>query len=205
MNYMTIADAKNWPKREEQPLIISWPVPGCPGRICTLTRPEEWLQMVESVTLNPKVPDIISRKYHRAQRLYAYGWLEFDFIKAGEFVAITALESALRDRYLQPQSTGGQPPTLSRLLEKLVTKDGASDGSIPFAKKYGVSVIPSLLPRRRKNGAAVSVDLGGYRLAEIRNEMAHGDPFDGLPWSGLLELIRDLIEYAYRDYICPSK
>jgi hypothetical protein len=35
-------------------------------------------------------------------------------------------------------------------------------------------------------------------LAEIRNEMAHGLPFDGFPRAGLLELVRDLIDYAYR-------
>jgi len=38
-------------------------------------------------------------------------------------------------------------------------------------------------------------------LAELRNSLAHSDPFDGLPWSGLLELVRDLIEYAYRSYL----
>jgi len=31
--------------------------------------------------------------------------------------------------------------------------------------------------------------------------MAHGDPFEGLPTAGLLELVRDLIDFAYRDYI----
>lgn len=30
---------------------------------------------------------------------------------------------------------------------------------------------------------------GPTTLASIRNGFAHGDPFDGLPWSGLLELI----------------
>ena len=34
--------------------------------------------------------------------------------------------------------------------------------------------------------------------------MAHGDPFDGLPVGGLLELVRDLINYAYRDFIANA-
>jgi hypothetical protein len=38
-------------------------------------------------------------------------------------------------------------------------------------------------------------------LSDIRNALAHGDPFDSLPWSGLLELVRDLIQYAYRTYL----
>jgi hypothetical protein len=37
-------------------------------------------------------------------------------------------------------------------------------------------------------------------LAEIRNQLAHGYPFDGLAYAGLLELVRDLIEYAYRNW-----
>ena len=35
--------------------------------------------------------------------------------------------------------------------------------------------------------------------------MAHGDPFDGLPTGGLLELVRDLINYAYRDYVAEAR
>jgi hypothetical protein len=36
-------------------------------------------------------------------------------------------------------------------------------------------------------------------LSEIRNELAHGYLFDGLPQAGLLELVRDWIDYAYRE------
>jgi hypothetical protein len=38
-------------------------------------------------------------------------------------------------------------------------------------------------------------------LADIRNLLAHGAGLDGLPWNGLLELIRDLIEYSFRAYL----
>jgi hypothetical protein len=34
--------------------------------------------------------------------------------------------------------------------------------------------------------------------------MAHGDPFDGFPVGGLLELVRDLITFAYRHFIAES-
>ena len=36
--------------------------------------------------------------------------------------------------------------------------------------------------------------------ANLCNEAAHGAPFHSFPRSGLLELIRDLIDYAYRDW-----
>jgi hypothetical protein len=55
----------------------------------------------------------------------------------------------------------------------------------------------------RSGGSVVGL-LTGDRdptLAQIRNNLAHGYPFDGLPLAGLLELIRDLIEYAFRDMI----
>lgn len=38
-------------------------------------------------------------------------------------------------------------------------------------------------------------------LAERRNALAHGDTFEGLPTGSLLELVRDLITFAYRGYI----
>ncbi|MBS2127077.1 hypothetical protein KEX41_02265 [Burkholderia thailandensis] len=52
----------------------------------------------------------------------------------------------------------------------------------------------------KKNGMPKAITLAG-----IRNSLAHGDPFDGLPWGGLLELVRDLIEYAYRSYLLEIK
>ena len=42
-------------------------------------------------------------------------------------------------------------------------------------------------------------------LAGIRNSQAHGYPFDGFPWAGLLELTRDLIEYVYRGMIAEQR
>jgi hypothetical protein len=37
-------------------------------------------------------------------------------------------------------------------------------------------------------------------VSAIRNDLAHGIPFRELPWAGLLELVRDLINYAYREF-----
>jgi hypothetical protein len=59
----------------------------------------------------------------------------------------------------------------------------------------------------RCHGGAVIDPLSGKRkpsLADIRNGLAHGSPFDSLPWSGLLELTRDLIEHVYRDWQVTS-
>jgi hypothetical protein len=55
---------------------------------------------------------------------------------------------------------------------------------------------------RRCGGTVVGLLAGKtpQTLADIRNDAAHGYPFDGLPWAGLLELVRDLIDCAYRDF-----
>jgi hypothetical protein len=67
--------------------------------------------------------------------------------------------------------------------------DGLTDDKIPMVQKSGGSVIV------RINGDVKP------SLAQIRNSQAHGDPFDGFPCGGLLELVRDLIQYAYREMI----
>ena len=38
-------------------------------------------------------------------------------------------------------------------------------------------------------------------MNQLRNDLAHGYPFDGLLQSGVIELLWDLVEYAYRDRI----
>jgi len=90
---------------------------------------------------------------------------------------------------------------LHDLLEYMVDVDGLTDARLPFTQHYGGSVIPVLRRGRSKHGESSSGNASRPTLADIRNSLAHGDPFDGLPWSGLLELVRDLIEYAYRFYL----
>ena len=153
--------------------------------------------------LHPAIPQIVSDKFRRAQKLYVLAWIDFDLVKAGELVALTALELALKDRYApllnQHKKRGERPPFLPQLLDYLVEQDGLSDTSLPFTRRYGGSVIPFLQGHKTANKA--SANTSRTTLAGIRNSLAHGDPFDGLPWSGLLELVRDLIEYAYRSYL----
>lgn len=170
-----IAGAQN---RANDPLLLPWASPGRPGGFLSFARADEWFQFVEGLALSAGVPDIVLAKYHRAQKLYLLGWVDVDLIKAGELVAFTALELALVDRY-------GKKP-FAHLLKHMVEADGLTEGKIPLIAKNGGTAIGRLTGESRPT------------LADIRNSLAHGDPFDGLPWGSLLELIRDLIEYAYR-------
>jgi hypothetical protein len=72
---------------------------------------------------------------------------------------------------------------------------------------FSLQIWPSVCPldhdRAISASIAVICRLTGEAkpsLSDLRNESAHGAPFDGFPQSGLLELVRDLIDYAYRDW-----
>jgi hypothetical protein len=78
-------------------------------------------------------------------------------------------------------------------LLKYLPEDGLTDEEIPMVRRCGGSVL------KRLNGECEP------GLAGIRNSQAHGYPFDGFPWAGLLELTRDLIEYVYRGMIAEQR
>lgn len=75
------------------------------------------------------------------------------------------------------------------LLRHLVDKEGLTDAQIPMIARCGGTAIGQLTGDAKPT------------LEERRNSMAHGDPFDGMPTSGLVELVRDLIMFAYRHYL----
>lgn len=67
---------------------------------------------------------------------------------------------------------------------------GLTDDKLSFTRLYGGSVQAMLFETdAAKQARKARVWPGPTTLASIRNGFAHGDPFDGLPWSGLLELI----------------
>jgi hypothetical protein len=172
----------------EVPLHLPWPAPGLPAGFVEFTAATQWRAFVLSLSLPAGVPEIVAAKFRRAQMLYFMAWLYFDVIKAGELVALATLELALNDRYGDKVKKRGGYRSFAELLAYMI-KDGLTDDKIPMV--------------RRSGGTAIGFVNGETKpsLAEIRNKQAHGDPFDGLPYGGLLELVRDLIAYAYRDFV----
>jgi hypothetical protein len=162
---------------------------GIPVRWLSIQTPEVWREFVLSLSLPDGIPETVGTKYRRAQMLYFLAWLYPDLIKAGELVGLTTLELAVRDCYGDKvRGRGKSKPTFAALLQYM-PKDGLTDAEIPMVKRSG--------------GTAVAFVTGQSKpsLAERRNVLAHGDPFDAFPCGGLLELIRDLIVYAYRSQI----
>ncbi|RJG53980.1 hypothetical protein D0Z70_14525 [Sphingobium terrigena] len=174
------------------PLVLPWPSPGLPGGFMQFETGESWRGFVMDLAIDPLIPLIVQAKFARAQKLYVLAWLENDLIKAGELAALVALELALNDRYGQRFGKPGKRKNFADLLKYMVVGDGLSDAAIPMIVRCGGTAVGLLLGERKPS------------LAAIRNGMAHGDPFDALPYGGLLELVRDLIGYAYRDYIAEG-
>ncbi|MBB5046086.1 hypothetical protein HNR60_000828 [Rhodopseudomonas rhenobacensis] len=174
----------------EEPVLLAWPTQGNAGGFIQFEKAADWRAFVESLGIDPRIPEIVRAKFARAQTLYLLGWADFSVIKAGELAALIALELALMDRY------GGRLSKSKRnfaaLLKYLVEVDGLTDAQIPMVVRCGGTALGQLTGDTRPT------------LAERRNALAHGDPFDGLPTGGLLELARDLINFAYRHYIAEA-
>jgi len=209
-NYLdSIASAR----QDTEPFHVPWPMPGNPGGFPSFGTFAEWRAFVLQFSLHPALPLIVSAKFERAQKLYILTWIDFDLIKAGELMALTALELALTDGYAgketerrrkliikkeeeeKRKSKKGEKwwaenPSFADLLKYMVDHDGLTEDKIPMNRRCGP---PS---------KALGMVTGETRpsLWDIRNDLAHGVPLNDFPWAGLLELLRDLINYAYRDW-----
>lgn len=173
------------------PLLLVWPVPGNSAALVEFDKAVDWRRFIHGLAIDALIPEIVQTKFARAQTLYLLGWIDFSLVKAGELAALIALEAALMDRY------GGLIPKRKRsfaaLLAYMVEVDGLADADIPMIARCGGTAIGQLTGETRPS------------LAERRNALAHGDPFEGLAAGGLLELIRDLINFAYRQYITEAE
>lgn len=195
------------------PLVMPWPMPGDLGGQVSFLTFAEWRSFVLPFSPRRTIPEVVARKFERAQKLHVLVWLDFDLIKAGELVAMTALELALTDRYanaetqrrrklvarkaenekrkiLKSEKWWTEYVSFADLLKYMVEHDGLTEDQVPINRRCGP---PSKVIARLTGGVEPS-------LSNIRNDLAHGAPFDGFPWSGLLELVRDLIDYSYRDW-----
>lgn len=188
---MSITDRSHIPLADrQQPILLAWPMPGNPGGFLQFEKADDWRRFVEELGIDPRIPDIVRAKFARAQTLYMLGWVDFSVVKAGELAALIALELAVTDRYGARISKGKR--SFAKLLRYMVDSDGLTDAQIPMVMRCGGTAIGQLTGETRPT------------LAERRNTLAHGDPFEGLPTGGLLELVRDLINFAYRDYITEA-
>ncbi len=174
----------------DEPMLLAWPAQGNAGGFIQFEKAADWRAFVESLGIDTCIPDIVRAKFARAQTLYLLGWVDFSVVKAGELAALIALELAVMDRYGGRISKNKR--SFAALLKYMVDTDGLTDAQIPMVVRCGGTALGQLTGETHPT------------LAERRNSLAHGDPFDGLPTGGLLELVRDLINFAYRHYIAEA-
>ncbi len=183
-----------------------------PGGIVSFANFAVWQRIILGFRLPDGVPGDMVALFDRALKLHLVAWLDFDLITSGEMAALAALEHSLRDCYLghfreehnkavvAKAAKAKRSPTLKEnfrpesvslaaLLRHMHEHDGLRNDQLPFVRKYGGSVMRLLTGESDPS------------LADMRNARAHGSPFGSDYRSGLLELVRDLIEYAYRGRI----
>jgi hypothetical protein len=194
--------------RDSSPLVLPWPLQGNPCVFLSFSSPTEWQRFISSLSLPPGIPEIVAAKFRRAQMLYFLAWHYPDQIKAGELFALVTLELALNDQYGRAARIKAGNKLMKKSKVKPKFKAKGSDDYMPFANLLRQLLEDGLtdnkIPVVRRSGGSVVGFLDGTcqpSLAEMRNSLAHGEPFDGFPRAGLLELVRDLIQYAYRESI----
>jgi len=172
------------------PRTIPWPMRGRLDALVSFATYAEWQAFFLPLELRPGIPEIVITHFDRALKLHLLAWIDLDIIKAGELVAMATLELALKDRYGDKVKDKRGNIQLDRLLRYMVEHDDLLDEKLPIQRRCGTGSIVARLTGESKP-----------TLANIRNDLAHGYPFDALPWAGLLEVVRDLIEYSYRSMI----
>jgi hypothetical protein len=148
----------------------------------------EWRDYLLSLQIrSAKVPVIHVDAYHLALRMLLLAWADAYLIKPAELQALRSLESALRDVYFQVLFERRRASKPKLVSEKF--RPGLRDFLDHMAAEDDLD--PMLHNESKK--------ATGNALNVIRNGLAHGDPFNGLPWGGLLEAVRDVMEHAYRN------
>ena len=71
------------------------------------------------------------------KKLHVLAWLDFDVIKAGELIAFTALELALKDRYGLQVKRRQRKSLFSDLLIHMATVDGLDESKVPMNQRCG--------------------------------------------------------------------
>ena len=152
----------------------------------------EWCDYLFSLQIrSAKVPAIHADAYHVALRMLLLAWADTCLIKPAELQALRSLESALRGVYFQV------------LFER---RRALKPKLVPEKFRPGLGDFLDYMAARDDLDTALhneSKKATGNALNVIRNGLAHGDTFNGWPWGGLLESVRDVMEYAYRNIPDP--
>jgi hypothetical protein len=120
----------------------------------------EWREFALRFNLHHAIPPSVSAKFERAQKLWLLTWVDFDLIRASELVALTALETAVRDRYgrgekerrrkivaekakkgkrevTKKERSWADKTPFADLLKYMVEHDGLTEEKVPMNRRCG--------------------------------------------------------------------
>jgi len=154
--------------RSSSPLTFTWPMPGYPGgQPLSFSSFADWRAFALDLGLRRVVPEIVAAKIERGQKLLVLAWIDFDLFTAGELIALTALELALKDRYGAKVKQPNGSIHVADSLRYMVEKDGLTDAKVPMLQRCGGGTVvgfltgkckPTLAERVRSNSNSKSVN-----------------------------------------------
>lgn len=151
-------------------------------------------EAIESVSLDPCVPDEIREHFDTARNLLAYSWFVYRFNQVAELHAFASLEFALKTK------CGDSQKGLRKLLETAVERGWILDSGF---RHYRLSAIENISDDVEDSTNSDAKDVQEYcrllveTMPFIRNELAHGSQM--LHPNGLmtLEIVADLINQLF--------
>jgi hypothetical protein len=159
--------------------------PSSKGQILEFNDIAEWRDHLYAFRIHShRVPVVYADQFHVALKLLLFAWADGYVLKAAELAALSALEGSLKFVYYQRLHSDKSKSRigLANYLEYMEKEDNLSE--IYQYEKF----------KGQPNALNV-----------IRNGIAHGYPFSNLPWGGLMETVRDIIEHAFRNYPAGSE
>lgn len=163
-----------------------------PGRlnvtIKTFGHIAEWRDYLLSLQIqSTKIPLVHVDAFHAALRVMLLAWVEPTVIKLAELQALRSLEPALTGAYFD--AAFARAKEKNQNIKREDFKPGL--GSLLAHAAEHDHLDPTLHNSDKK--------ISGNALNVIRNALAHGDLFNMLPWGGLFESVRAVMEHAYRN------
>lgn len=154
------------------------------GRVRQFGSIHEWYDYVKSLRLQPKqifLPYVDA--FDEALRALFMTYVLPEFCKMAEMKAFATLEGALLAAYEHKMCKNGEGEHRCAMLAKILEWTNKNDDLPVEWYKRDRS-------KRSRNDLNV-----------IRNKQMHGEIFEEtLPWAGLFEVIKETIEYAYRNH-----
>lgn len=175
----------------------SFQYPSSKGQILEFNDIAAWRDFLYTFRIRShRVPAVYAEQFHAALRIMLFAWTDGCVLKAAELMAASALEGCLKAVYYE------KLPAAERQDEKSPDEEQKQRRKRKQKRFYLADYLEYAVEHDNLSEVYPYDDYKGKpnALNLIRNGIAHGYPYSNLPWGGLLETVRDIIEHAFRGY-----